>query len=400
VYLGVIIFTLVLAAGLTWVNYQLASQSNPGDAFAPLWAGARQVITRLGNPYDMQATAGYLPSGAELETRFVYPFYGMLVFLPFGLITSFPLAKAVWMTVMMACLVAVTFTGISLTRWNPSGRILAVFAIFSLSGYHAMRAVYTGNPALLIAMLVAFGLQMVIKGRDRAAGIIFGLTIIKPTMVALILPYVFLYAVSKRNTRLIRSLLLTIAVLITAAFLFYPKWFVQNFAQVVYFYRESFPSSITAVFSSWFPDNTLMIVLASAFGLWLVIEWWRSLGKDSRWFLWTAALTLVFTELIGIPTSTSNYVILIIPITLAFSILEQRWKSGGAQVVLVFMIIILAVTWGIFLMITGSDPSHPEPLFLLFPLPILTLMLLYWVRYWALASIKLRVEHLEALRKL
>jgi hypothetical protein len=143
-----------------------------------------------------------------------------------------------------------------------------------------------------------------------------------------------------------------------------------------------------------------MIVLASAFGLWLVIEWWRSLGKDSRWFLWTAALTLVFTELIGIPTSTSNYVILIIPITLAFSILEQRWKSGGAQVVLVFMIIILAVTWGIFLMITGSDPSHPEPLFLLFPLPILTLMLLYWVRYWALASIKLRVEHLEALRKL
>jgi hypothetical protein len=167
VYLGVIIFTLVLAAGLTWVNYQLASQSNPGDAFAPLWAGARQVITRLGNPYDMQATAGYLPSGAELETRFVYPFYGMLVFLPFGLITSFPLAKAVWMTVMMACLVAVTFTGISLTRWNPSGRILAVFAIFSLSGYHAMRAVYTGNPALLIAMLVAFGLQMVIKGRDN-----------------------------------------------------------------------------------------------------------------------------------------------------------------------------------------------------------------------------------------
>jgi hypothetical protein len=399
-YLGAIILTLLLAAGLTWVNYQFASQSNPGDSFAPLWAGARQVITRLGNPYDRQAAAGFLPPGVDTGSRFVYPFYGMLVFLPFGLITSYTLAKAVWMTVMMACLVAVTFAGISLTRWNPSGRMLVVFVIFSLSGYHAMRAIYTGNPAILIAMLVAFGLQMVIQGRDWTAGIIFGLTIIKPTMVALLLPYVFLYAVSKRKMALISSMLITMIVLITAAFLVYPRWLVQNFAQVVYLYRESFPSSITAVFASWFPDNTLMIILASGFGLWLIVEWWRSLGKNSRWFLWTAALTLVFTELIGIPTSTANYTILIIPLTLSFSILEQRWKSGGAQLVLVFMIVILTLTWGAYLMITGSDPSQPEPLFLFFPLPILALLLLYWVRYWALSSVKLRVEHLEALRKL
>ena len=143
-----------------------------------------------------------------------------------------------------------------------------------------------------------------------------------------------------------------------------------------------------------------MIIFASAFGLWLLIEWWRSLGKGTRWFLWTAALTLVFTEFIGIPTSTANYAILIIPLALSFSVLERRWKSGGAQVVLVVMIIITAFTWGSYSLIAGADPSQPEPLLLLFPLPILALLLLYWVRYWALSSVKLQVEHLEALRKL
>lgn len=399
-YFGAIILTLLLAIVLTWVNYQFASQSNPGDAFAPIWAGARHVITKQGNPYDMQAIAEYLPAGTDLETRFVYPFYAMLIFLPFGLIASYSLAKAIWMTVMMACLVTLTFTGVSLTRWNPSGRMFAAFAVFSLAGYPAMRALYTGNPALLVAMLIAFGLLLVIRQRDQAAGIIFGLTIIKPTMVALLLPYIFLFAVSKRNLRLIRSLLLTLAALISIAFLLYPNWFVQDFAQVVLLFRESYPSSITAVISSWFPTNAPMIVLAAAVSLWLLVEWWRSLGKDSRWFLWTAALTLALTEWIGIPTSTSNYVILIIPLVLLFSILEQRWKSAGTQLALVFMITIIAVTWGVFLLLTGSDPSQPEPLFLLFPMPIIAILVLYWVRYWALASIKLKVEHLEALRKL
>jgi hypothetical protein len=396
----VIFFTLLLAAGLTWVNYQFASQSDSPDAFAPLWAGARIVVTKQSNPYNLDSINATLPSGKAEGSRFVYPYYGMLVFLPFGLIASYPLAKAVWMTVMMACLVAVVFTSLSLTVWRPSGWLMAAYTLFALMSYGAMRGVYTGNPALLVAMLVGFGLQLLLKGRSRGAGFVFGLTIIKPTMVALLLPYVFLYAVSKRNMGLIRSMLITVTVLIAAAFLVFPSWFYQNFAQVVFLYQESFPASISAVISSWFPDNTVMTILAVVFGLWLVIEWWRSLGKNPRWFLWTAALTLVLTEFIGIPTNTSNYTILLIPLTLTFSTIERRWKVAGPRLVLTLMLILLLATWLPFILFNGPDPSLPEPLYMLFPVPLLALALLYWVRYWALFSIKLRVERQEALRKL
>ncbi|MEN8242242.1 MAG: glycosyltransferase family 87 protein [Chloroflexota bacterium] len=390
--LGVIIFALLLAGGLTWAIYQYAAKPDTTDNFAPLWAAARQVITDRTNPYDLNALRYYFPEGTDPDSRFVYPFYGMLIFLPFGLISSYPLAKAIWMILLVVALLAVIFGTLSLTRWNPSAKLLGAVVLFSLIGYPTVRGLYSGNPALLIAMLITLGLRMVILGRDRAAGVLFGLTILKPTMVALLLPYVLLYAVSHRNSRLIRSALVTMSLLIAAAFLAYPQWFVQNFAAVVLLFNDSFPSSISAVLSSWLPGNQLMVVIAALVGLWTVMAWWQSLGKDTRWFLWTASLTLVLTELIGIPTTTANYVSFLIPLILSFSILEQRWEIGGGILVMLLIIFMLFATWAPFLLITGADPALPEPRIMLFLLPMIVIGLLYWVRYWALTSIRMQVE--------
>lgn len=392
VKLLVIVFALLLAGGSTWANYQYASQTETVDAFAPVWSAARQVITDQTNPYDLDALRYYFPEGTDPNSRFVYPFYGMLLFLPFGAISSYPVAKAIWMILLMASFLTVTFGALSLTRWNPPVKILGAVLVFSLAGYPTIRGIYTGNPALMVAMLITLGLRMVILGRSHAAGVLFGLTILKPTMVALLFPYILLYGVSQRDGKLIRSTLVTSGILLLGAFLVYPGWFVQNFAQVVLLYNETFPASISAVISSWLPGNRFMILSAVLVGLWVVVAWWQSLGKGSRWFLWTAALTLALTELIGIPSSTPNYVVFMIPLLLSFSILEQRWTAGGSILVLLLMVTILLVTWGPFLLISAANPGYPEPRIMLFMLPLIAIGLLYWVRYWALTSVRMQVE--------
>ena len=177
-YLAVIIFTALLAAGLAWANFQYASHSQAADAFAPMWSAAQRVIKEQANPYNLESLEVFLPTGSTADSRFVYPFFTMLILLPFGLISSYPLAQAIWMSLLMTSLVALIFTGLSLTRWKPSNRLLGALVLFSFSGYPAVRAVFTGNPSLLVGMLIAIGLQMVIKGQDRAAGIIFGLTLL------------------------------------------------------------------------------------------------------------------------------------------------------------------------------------------------------------------------------
>lgn len=111
-------------------------------------------------------------------------------------------------------------------------------------------------------------------------------------------------------------------------------------------------------------------------------------------------MTIVFTNLIGVPTSLSNFVLLIVPLTLVFSIWAQRWRQVGERFALLVMVLLLGLEWGLgWLTMRWELTTQASGSMLIF-LPVMTLIMLYWVRYWALNSIKLKTEHIEALRRL
>jgi len=165
---------------------------------------------------------------------------------------------------------------------------------------------------------------------------------------------------------------------------------------------ESFPSSPGAVLWTWLPNSGPKVMAFFAFGLgfWLVVEWWQSFGKNVRWFLWTAAFTIGISNLIGLPVSLSDHVLLIVPLVLVVSTWVQRWKVNGERLAAVVMALILSVGWGLAWSVQeGSLTSVPAPVMFFFT-PVVALILLYWARYWALNSIQLKSKHIEALRRL
>lgn len=399
-FLGVMLAIILLAAGLTWFNYQFTPQAGKGDAFAPIWVGVRSAILSGSSPYAPQvlSQAAALVEDPGIPPRFVYPYYSLPLFAPFVLAYPYPLARAIWMTAMFASLVGVIFASLALVGWRPPGGTLVALVVFSLGSYPAVRSVYLGNPAPLAALLVALGLLLVLRKHDALAGVFFSLAAIKPQMVILLWPFVLLWAVSRRRMALVWSLLLSALALLVGAFLVSPDWFPQNYVQLLSFFEESFPASIPMALWYWMPQNglNLMAGIAILFAIWLLVEWWRTLGKGDSWFLWTAAFSLTVTQVIGIPTSTSNMVVLFIPLILAFSVWTQRWRVGGGRISLAVMALLALGMWA--LSRTGGGQVQPVSMF--FPMPLVTLLALYWVRYWALDSIRLRVDHIEALRRL
>jgi len=254
----------------------------------------------------------------------------------------------------------------------------------------------------VVSLLVGVGLLLVVQELDGLAGIFFGLSIIKPQMVVLLLPFVLVWAVSQRRMSLVWSLLATMGILVGGSFYFFPQWFLYEYNQLLKFFLESFPSSPSAVVWTWFPRGgpNVMAILALGLGLWLLVEWWKAFGKDVRWFLWTSALTLVMTNLIGVPTSLSNHVVLIVPFVLVFSIWVQRWKENGGRLAAVVMVLVLGMEWLLaYLTMGGRLDARPVPV-MYFYYPVVALILLYWARYWALNSVRMKVSHLEALRRL
>ena len=131
-----------------------------------------------------------------------------------------------------------------------------------------------------------------------------------------------------------------------------------------------------------FPTVSLAItlLLGGALLLYLFWEWSKAAGKPDRWFQWTAAMTIVITNLVALRTATTNYVVLIPALCLIFSVLVERWGARGNVVVLLAMAAFFLGLWALFL--TTVEGNTESPIMYL-PVPILTLLGHWWARWWA-----------------
>lgn len=404
-FLIILLVLAVLGGLLTVFNRAVVVPLGGDQVYAPIWEASRLVSQRSSaNPYlsESLSRSAVLLADEPVSPRLLYPYYSLALFGPFSAISPYSLSRAVWMTFGMLSLVGLAFTAVMLTRWRPGPSGTLIYVLFAFGSLHTVRAAFLGNPASVTALLIAVALLLVVRERYTTAGILFGLSAIQPGMAALLLPFVFIWGVSKRRMGLVWGLVGTLAVLIGGSIYLFPQWPAYHYFQLLSYFKDSFPSSPAAVVWTCFPaaGPRVMGVVAVLFLGVLLVSWWQAFGKDSRWFLWTAALTLTITHLIGIPVSLSGQTVLLIPFALVFSTLTQRWHQTGPRIAVVLMAGLLAGEWALFWLTMRGDLTGPPANALLIWLPVSALVLLYWVRHWALESLWLKASHLEALRRL
>jgi hypothetical protein len=399
-----------MAGGLTWVNYQIVLNDQVVGGYAPLWMGTRLAILDGQNPYSAETSeasqslmyGGRLALSGEDSGWFLYPLFSILFFTPTALIPDYAIARAVWMTLLGGSLVAIAFASLELTRWRPSRVVLGGYLLYFLAGYYAVRSVYLGNPSILVTLFIILAFLWIQRKQDVSAGILLGLSTFKPQMVFLLWFFVLLWGVSRRRLALVVSLIFTPIVLAIIASRIQPGWLTDNLTLMTKYAIQFAPLTFGGLFKLWW-DGTGEIVgwlLTLVLTIILIVEWWRALGKDLRWFLWTAGLTLVITNMIGIPTATSNYVVLLPVLTLVISILDQRSVGFGRYFVILVLLVVLGGVWWLYFETTRSGPGLQQDPIMFIPLPVLVFIMLYWIKYWALNSVRLPVEKLETLKNL
>ena len=126
----------------------------------------------------------------------------------------------------------------------------------------------------------------------------------------------------------------------------------------------------------------------------LLVEWWLAMKKEFRWFLWTACLTIILSQWIGIPTIPGNYFIMIMPLILVFAMLAERWPNGGQWVAVLITVVLFIWEWALYYIdLTSNTPTMQ--LNLIIPLPLILLLGLYWVRWWAIKPKRFLIEELR-----
>ena len=116
----------------------------------------------------------------------------------------------------------------------------------------------------------------------------------------------------------------------------------------------------------------------------MLFEWSILRRREYHIFLWTASLTLVAGQWIGVRLNAANLNLLFPVLVFIFWLWGERWKRGGVIASNVLLVVMLIGTWGIYWGRSGKPLD--ESSLLIIPLPIFLMLVLYWVRWWAIRS--------------
>lgn len=387
-----ILFVIAALVGLTWANYQFSLQNPGGNDFLARWMGARYWVMEGVSPYAEQVSLASQRviyghpadvSKGEDKNHFVYPLYSMVFFAPFGPL-EYNLARALWMTLVEVSLFLLAIVSLRLVDWQVPVYKAIVLIIFTLLWYHGIRTIILGQFAGLNALLITLALLLIMRKQDFAGGMLLALSTAKPQMVFLLVPFVFLWAISTRRRDVIGGLLVGMAVLIGASLALLPRWPLEWLRQLLdypsYTMQTASPLSMIA---STMPgiSRQLSLFLHVFFVAYMLLEWVFAWGKDERWFRWTALMTIVITNLVAYRTATTNFIMMLPALFLIFSLWEARWRTYGRIAVWVSLIVLGFGLWPLFL---STVQGNQEQTVMYLPYPFFCLIGLLWVRWWAI----------------
>jgi hypothetical protein len=399
---SILLLGLLLGAmlvGLGYANYQFVQRAPGGNDFLARWVGARYWLIEGVSPYEEQVSLAAQeriygrpadPSAGEDIAHFVYPLPAMMFFAPFAYL-SFPLARTIWMVLLELSLPMLALVGVRLAEWKPSRRLLMALMLFSVVWYHGFRSIVVGQFAVIEALIIAGALFAIREGRDELGGILLALSLCKPQMPFLLIPFVLLWSVSVRRWKVLVWMAAGVGVLFGLSFVILPGWMLGWLRQLVQYPSYTAIGSPVSIIAGAIPSRSeaVGVILNASAVVYLLWEWVRAWRKDVRWFLWTSALTLIITNWIAFRTATTNYVVLLPVLCLVFGVWVRRWERGGRAAVLLMLVVLTSGLWALFIVTVEGNIESP---WMYLPLPTITLISWWWSRWWAVRETSLQLH--------
>jgi hypothetical protein len=218
------------------------------------------------------------------------------------------------------------------------------------------------------------------------AGVLFAFTTIKMNVALLFVIFILVWAYRVRSWKLIVWFVGTIVLLVASVTLLSPTWITGYLQSLVQFFKNNPVNMLSGILSGELPGTGARIgwVLTGLMIVVVLFEWSILRRKEIHIFLWTASLTLVAGQWVGIRLNVANLNLLFPALIFIFWLWSERWKRGGVAMSIVILAIMLFGIWGIYSGRSGKPLD--ESTLLIIPLPLFLALVLYWVRWWAIRS--------------
>jgi len=392
---------MITLGGLVWANYHFCAQNPGGVDFLAPWIRGRSFMMEGISPYTeivdlrvQKAIYSRPAQGDEPRASGLYPLYSFFLFAPFSTISNYILARALWMTLLEISLIVIAFLALLLVEWRPRKWLLTVYLLFAALWYHGICAVVNGDAIIVVTLLLTGTLLAIKHKRDKMAGFLLAYATIEPKSTLLLILLIMFWSISQRRWKIVGWFVGGLVALIVTGMIFIPNWIIQNIWTILRYPSYTQVGTLSNVLSGWMPGIVLYLKwgIPLVFGSVLLWEWWAARDKNFEWFLWTASLTLVISQWIGIQTDPGNFVFIFFALVLVLSGWDKRWKRFGKWIDLTILSILLVGLWSLFILTLDQTYQLTQDSIMFIPLPAFLLIGLYWVKWWIVRPARLALE--------
>ncbi len=386
----IVLIVGLLAADVVATHNLLTSRFPGHNDFMVPWEAARGFWIDNVPLYSQQSTDNIQtriyghPVGEEkFPNYFSYPFYAIFELLP---LVFFPYdwASALWMVALEACLVGALFLLFDLYRWKPGPLLLALLVVWTLAVYPAARSLILGQVSTTVYLFELLAIWALVRRRDRLAAVMLAFSTVKPQMGFLIVPFLLLWALSRRRIRFVRIFGVTFLLLVGLSFVLQSSWLGGWLFELRRYESYTAVGSPVWVIAQHYLHLGSTGELILSLPLYALALWsWYSViirRRDERW-LWAVALTLALTHLVAPRTATPHFIVYVIPLVFYLSVLARRGRTVWAVLLLIAL---LVLPWLHFITTVQGEFEAPATYL---PIPILSLVALWLTRrlWWRAA---------------
>jgi hypothetical protein len=396
--IGLLIFVLV-----TVFTHDTLTAPYPGhNDFLSRWEAARSFWQEGLNPYGAEASLNiqqmiYGRAVTDITTEdpgfFAYPMYTAFLLAPLVTV-DYAWASAIWMTLLEVLLIASVFLLLDHFRWRPNALLLTVLILWSLLSYFPMRGLLLGQPGHFVYFLEVVAIWGLARKRQNLAGVALAVSTIKPQMGYLLVPFLLLWGLRRRQWRFVGAFIVSFGVLMLASFIAQPTWMQDWLSQVGlyttytqiggpvwvlthYPWLALDPTTGLWTVAGGFGDalNLLLSAVLYGFMLW---TWYGVLiqHKHER-LMWTIVMTLTITHLVAPRTASPHFVVFMIPLVFYLRWLTQPKRRLGSLYALLILLLLFVGQWAHFLLTVEGEFEHPT---IYLPTPFILLLLLWATR--------------------
>ncbi len=371
------------------------------DHFAIPWAAGRSWLLEGTNPYEISvaelADTAINESGLSAvlpdETDLFQPLINLFIYLPFILI-PYRISRAIWVTLSLLATGLSVILAIKLSGWKLSfieRTVIILMYTFWLPGAFS---IITGQLTPIIILIFLFSITLIMNGQDTTAGFLLALTFGSLLTSIIILLFLTIWAVSMKKWTLLKAYFAGLAFILVLSWLLLPSWFMDWLSIIIPKLQNlAWVQTPLLTIAALLPgiEKFLGIFLHVMLGVFLLIQLITVVKESRQKFVWKLFIIFIIAFLFNLQPSMAHLLLVLPALIFVFRFWVERWRIFGR---LLSMGIILLLSIGSWLLalpdlqITEQDSTT----ILMVGLPIIVLVSMLWIRWWAFRIPKFESE--------